>query len=112
MVFIATKGDLPAAEQQSEKSPDEYIKALGLAPALKVSSKHTENRAESEVYNLILGVAMNPHVAMPIEQSGMKTRSWAILGAVTFGLGAVGVGAYYFLRVYKKHAHAITSVSS
>jgi len=56
-VYISTKNDCTVVEQRYEEQPDKYCRNLGLSVPISTSLK---TNTLSDVYNLIVGIAMNP----------------------------------------------------
>lgn len=56
-VFVATKSDLDTVQQRHDVQPDVYCRTLGLAVPISISLKE---RFTADVYNLLVGVAMDP----------------------------------------------------
>jgi Ras family protein T1 len=69
-VFVATKSDLDTV-QQRDHQPDQYCRNLGLAVPISVSMKQG---ISAQLYNLLVGVAMDPSVALPGTRSGPPSQ--------------------------------------
>ncbi|KAJ3338174.1 ERMES complex Ca(2+)-binding regulatory GTPase gem1 [Gonapodya sp. JEL0774] len=91
-IFVSTKSDLDTVQQRYEVQPDVYCRNLGLAVPVAVSVKEG---FMAELYNLVVGVAMDPAVAIP---GSLKiTPQGTILRYLTVG---AAVGAGVMLLVY------------
>ncbi|KAI9207509.1 P-loop containing nucleoside triphosphate hydrolase protein [Polychytrium aggregatum] len=67
-IFVATKSDCDLVPQRYEIQPDVYCRNLKLPVPISVSLKHGMT---ADIYSTLVGVAMDPAIAMP----GSKTSS-------------------------------------
>ena len=79
---MSTKSDLDLEQQRYLHQPDAYCRALGLAVPISVSIKE---KMYADLFHLLVGVAIDPSVAIP----GSRRRG---LGRVNIGLGVGVVG--------------------
>lgn len=98
-VFIATKSDLDLVPQRFECQPDVYCRRLGLPAPVSVSLK---NNVTADIYRLLVGVALDPIVAMTGKR--LRKRNRLALGMVT-ALSVAGLGIVIALGV--RHYHKL-----
>lgn len=75
--------------------------------------KDNMTRADSEVYNFIVGVAMNPQVATAQQVGeGMmgRARPWLVVSSVGI-VAAASVAVFYGLKYFRQRAAAVTPIS-
>lgn len=104
IVFVGTKNDLPRVVQQSSLQPEQLCSQLKLSSPLAVSRVEDTRK---DVYNILIGVAMNPYVAMPAELSSDDNKKfiWRIVwGSVSVSI--LGMGVYVGWRVHNARALA------
>jgi mitochondrial Rho GTPase 1 len=80
-----------------------YCRNLGLAVPISVSIKES---VTADLYNMLVGVAMDPSVA--IAGTSSKSDQWSLkTWAALTGIGAVGViAAALMVRLYRSHGAA------
>ncbi|OUM64827.1 hypothetical protein PIROE2DRAFT_8287 [Piromyces sp. E2] len=94
IIYVSTKCDSDLVQQRYEVQPDAYCRNLGLAVPICVSVKSNEM---ADLYSLITGVAMNPHIAIVQknkDSSEFNTVKYLKYTAVVGGILAVGYLSY------------------
>lgn len=94
IIYVSTKNDSDLVQQRYEVQPDAYCRNLGLAVPICVSVKSNEM---ADLYSLIAGVAMNPHIAMvqkSKDSSEFNTMKYLKYTAVAGGVLAVAYLSY------------------
>ncbi|KAA8492639.1 Mitochondrial Rho GTPase 1 [Porphyridium purpureum] len=104
IIFVASKGDLPAANQLTPEgaSPEQVCAQRGIPEPQGVSMKSGEN---ANIYEMLVGVAMNPQVACPAyeAEAAVALDSYLIPALkVTAGIVAVGLAAFGTKKIYDK----------
>ncbi|GBB88447.1 hypothetical protein RclHR1_00150043 [Rhizophagus clarus] len=99
-VFVATKSDSDLVQQRNEVQPDVYCHALGLSGPVSVSVK---NEQTADLWNHLVGVAINPVPATPglagSAHESSKFRKYLTFTAV---MGALGGAAFLGYRLYQQ----------
>eukprot|EP00833_Pecoramyces_ruminatium_P011193 jgi/Orpsp1_1/1185225/evm.model.c7180000092851.2 len=94
IIYVSTKCDSDLVQQRYEVQPDVYCRNLGLAVPICVSVKSNEM---ADLYSLIAGVAMNPHIAIVQtnkDSSEFNTIKYLKYTAVAGGILAVAYLSY------------------
>jgi len=94
IIYVSTKNDSDLVQQRYEVQPDAYCRNLGLAVPICVSVKSNEM---ADLYSLIAGVAMNPHIAIvqkSKDSSEFNTMKYLKYTAVAGGVLAVAYLSY------------------
>ncbi|KAJ3019599.1 ERMES complex Ca(2+)-binding regulatory GTPase gem1 [Thoreauomyces humboldtii] len=96
-VFVATKSDTDLVPQRYEVQPDAYCRGLGLAVPISLSIK---DNVTAELYSLLVGVAMDPGVAIPgtgRSPAGSIVRyvSYTAVAAAVLAAGVMGYKAFH-----------------
>jgi len=98
IVYISTKNDCVAVEQRYEEQPDEYCRNIGLSIPIRTSLK---TNTLSDVYHLIVGIGMNPKVAISNYKQNSthipKLVAYATLTATSAAIVA-GILGYRMMR--------------
>jgi Ras family protein T1 len=94
-VFVATKSDLDLVPQRCELQPDVYCRKLGLSVPISVS---LSKNLTANIYRNLVGLAMDPKVAMTGKRFKSKTGVLTIT-AVSVGVAVVAaILAHRFLH--------------
>ncbi|KAG4107400.1 mitochondrial Rho GTPase [Neocallimastix lanati (nom. inval.)] len=98
IVYISTKNDCVAVEQGYEEQPDEYCRNIGLSIPVRISLK---TNTLSDVYNLIVGIGMNPKIAISSYRQNLnqipKLVAYATLTATSAAIIA-GILGYKMMK--------------
>ncbi|KAJ3133446.1 ERMES complex Ca(2+)-binding regulatory GTPase gem1 [Geranomyces variabilis] len=102
-VFVATKSDTDLVPQRFEVQPDAYCRALGLAVPISLSIK---DNVTAELFSLLVGVAMDPGVAIPgtSRGPGMSFLRIMAFSTVAVGLVATGIASWKLLHGPRPHS--------
>eukprot|EP00126_Sphaerothecum_destruens_P008364 Sdes_comp20184_c0_seq1m13447 len=100
-IFVATKCDLPTAEQKFVLQPVDHCKELELSPPVQVSAK-TNNSCE--VFSTITSIAMNPHSGLPASYLDSGSFGGQLIKS-TLAVAAFSVAGYVAYRVYSQKIH-------
>jgi len=100
IIYVSTKCDSDLVQQRYEVQPDTYCRNLGLAVPICISVKSNEM---ADLYSLITGVAMNPHIAIVQTNKDsyeFNTMKYIKYTAVAGGIIAMGYLSYKLITHY------------
>ncbi|KND04037.1 small GTP-binding protein domain [Spizellomyces punctatus DAOM BR117] len=101
-VFVATKSDTDLVPQRYDMQPDAYCRGLGLAVPISVSIK---DNVTAELFGMLVGVAMEPGVAIPGTNRGpanLRVVRYVTLTATVAAIIAAGFLGYRILHNIKQ----------
>jgi len=112
IIYVSTKCDSDLVQQRYEVQPDAYCRNLGLAVPICVSVKSNEM---ADLYSLIAGVAMNPHIAIVQtnkNSSEFDTIKYLKYTAVAGGILAIAYLSYKLITRGSQNTKALEASST